>query len=221
MVSAPHRGAVRSVVTIDGPAASGKSTVARLVADRLGVPFVSSGLLYRAATFVALGKGSDAASPAGLLRDLNARDVTLVPEVDGNRLVIDGVDMTARLHTHEVDEAVSRVAGRPEIRAWVNARLREIRRPFVVEGRDMGTVVFPDAEHKFYLTAPAEVRARRRLGERSADLEEVTAALRLRDEMDAGRLARAPDAVTIDTGGLALEQVVDQVLAELPRSEPR
>jgi cytidylate kinase len=208
-------------VTIDGPAASGKSTVARLVADRLGVPFVSSGLLYRAATFVALETGSDATSPAVLVRDLNAREVTLVPEVDGNRLVMDSVDMTARLHTHEVDEAVSQVAGQPEIRAWVNARLREIRRPFVVEGRDMGTVVFPDAEHKFYLTAPAEVRARRRLGERSADLEEVTAALRLRDEMDAGRLARASDAVTIDTGGLALEQVVDQVLAELPRGEPR
>jgi cytidylate kinase len=82
----------------------------------------------------------------------------------------------------------------------------------------MGTVVFPNARHKFYLTAPAAVRARRRLGERSADLEAVTAALRRRDELDAGRLARAHDALHIDTGGLDLEQVVDEILSFLPRT---
>lgn len=203
-------------MTIDGPAASGKSTVARLVADRLGVPFVSSGLLYRAATFVALETRCDIDTPAAVLRELNARDVLLVPDVHGNRLLIDGRDATADLHTDEVDAAVSLVAGHPEIRSWVNARLREIHEPFVVEGRDMGTVVFPGAEHKFYLTAPASVRARRRLGERSADLESVTTALQRRDEMDAGRLARAADALVIDTGGLNLEQVVEQVLGRLP-----
>jgi cytidylate kinase len=207
-----------AIITIDGPAASGKSSVARLVAARLEVPFVSSGLLYRGATYLALDKGCDAAAPAEVMRVLDAHDVRLVPDVEGNHLLIDGRDRTARLHTDEVDDAVSEIATHPEIRTWVNARLREIRPPFVVEGRDMGTVVFPNARHKFYLTAPAQVRARRRLGERSADLEAVTAALQRRDEMDAGRLARAEDASYIDTGGLGLEQVVDEVLKSVPRS---
>lgn len=195
--------------------------MARLVADRVGVPFVSSGLLYRAATFVALEARCDTATSASILRELNARDVLLVPDVHGNRLHIDGGDATAELHTDEVDEAVSLVAGHLEVRSWVNARLREIDEPFVVEGRDMGTVVFPNAEHKFYLTAPAAVRARRRLGERSADLESVTTALQRRDEMDAGRLMRAPDALVIDTGGLRLDQVVEQVLGRLPGGDGR
>lgn len=199
-------------MTIDGPAASGKSSVARMVADRLDVPFVSSGLLYRAATFVALEATCDTASADSVLFELNAREVVLVPEEDGDRLLIDGSDMTASLHTDEVDAAVSLVARHPEVREWVNARLREIRPPFVVEGRDMGTAVFSDARHKFYLTAPAEVRARRRLGERTADLASVTSALRRRDQMDAVQLQPAPDAITIDTGNLTLEQVVDRVI---------
>lgn len=206
---------LRSVVTIDGPVASGKSTVARLVAQHLAVPFVSSGLLYRAATFVALDSRCDSGAPDEVLRELHEHDVQLLPDVEGNRLVIDERDMTEALHTHEVDAAVSAVASHSQVRTWVNARLREIDPPFVVEGRDMGTVVFPESEHKFYLTAPAAVRARRRLGERTADLEAVTAALHRRDEMDAGRLARAADAQPIDTGGLNLEQVVDEILRVL------
>jgi cytidylate kinase len=210
------RATVTGVVTIDGPAASGKSTVARMLADRLHVPFVSSGLLYRGATFIALERRCDPARPDEVLSELNEHDVRLAPDVDGNRLLIDGADTTALLHTDEVDEAVSQVAGHPKIREWVNARLREIRQPFVVEGRDMGTVVFPEARHKFYLTAPAEVRARRRLDERNADLESVTAALRRRDQLDAGRLSPAPDARGIDTGGLGLEQVVEEIIRSLP-----
>lgn len=208
--------AVKEVVTIDGPAASGKSTIARIVAQRREIPFVSSGLLYRAATFMVLEGHCQSAVPDELLRELNSHDVLLVPEVDGNRLLIDDENVTAQLHTDEVDDAVSEIAGQPPIRAWVNARLREIREPFVVEGRDMGTIVFPDAGHKFYLTAPAEVRARRRLGERNAGLTSVTAALQRRDQLDAGRLSPAPDARVIDTGGLSLEQVVREVLRSLP-----
>lgn len=205
------------VVTIDGPAASGKSTVARLVAARLGIPFVSSGLLYRAATFIALEGGGDPAAVRDVLRELESRRVVLRPDVDGNRIDINGRDRTEGLHTDEVDDAVSAVAANPEIRTWVNARLREIGGPFVVEGRDMGRVVFPEARHKFYLTAPARVRARRRLGERAADLAAVAAALQRRDESDAGRLSRAPDALVIDTGELGLEQVVDEVMNALPK----
>lgn len=199
-------------MTIDGPAASGKSSVARMVAERLEVPFVSSGLLYRGATHVALEAACDTGAAESVLLELNAREVVLVPEEDGDRLLVDGRDVTARLHTDEVDAAVSSVAGHPEVREWVNARLREIRPPFVVEGRDMGTAVFADASHKFYLTAPAEVRARRRLGERSADLASIASALRRRDQMDAVQLRPAPDAFTIDTGDLTLEQVVDRVI---------
>ena len=213
--------AVRSVVTIDGPAASGKSTVARLVAERLAVPFVSSGLLYRAATYLALDAGCEIDQPVAVLGELDAHVVLLVPDVEGNRLFIDDRDMTERLHTHEVDATVSTVATHHEVRDWVNARLREIKTPFVVEGRDMGTVVFPEARHKFYLTAPPAVRARRRLGERSADLDAVTAALLRRDQLDAGRLAMASDAHAIDTGGLALEEVVDEVLGMLPEVDSR
>lgn len=210
------KSAMKDVVTIDGPAASGKSTIARMVAQRRGIPFVSSGLLYRAATFMVLEGHCESALPRELLRELNSHDVQLVPEIDGNRLLSDGDDVTSRLHTDEVDDAVSEIAGQPAIRDWVNARLREIREPFVVEGRDMGTVVFPDARFKFYLTAPAEVRALRRLGERNAGLASVTAALQRRDELDAGRLSPAPDAHVIDTGGLSLEQVVREVLHALP-----
>lgn len=207
------------VVTIDGPAASGKSTVARLVAQRLGVPFVSSGLLYRGATSIALEEGCELGDETGLLSALNARDVALVPLTDGNRLLVDGHDITSRLQTDQVDMAVSTVATHPPVRSWVNARLREIEPPFVVEGRDMGTVVFPGARHKYYLTAPAEVRARRRQGERSADLQSITTALQRRDEQDAGRLDRAQDATSIDTGDLSLEEVVSQVLQAIPRDE--
>lgn len=207
------------VVTIDGPAASGKSTVARLVAQRLGIPFVSSGLLYRGATYIALQEDSDLGDEAGLLAALNARDVALVPLTDGNRLLVDGGDVTSKLQTDQVDLAVSTVATHPGVRSWVNARLREIESPFVVEGRDMGTVVFPGARHKYYLTAPAEVRARRRQGERSADLQSITTALQRRDEQDAGRLGRAQDATAIDTGDLSLDEVVSEVLQSIPRDE--
>ena len=209
------------VVTIDGPAASGKSSVARLVAEQLDIPFVSSGLLYRGATYLALDAGCEIDEPIAVLRELDGHEVTLEPDVEGNRLFIDHRDMTERLHTHEVDATVSVVATHPQVREWVNARLREIRPPFVVEGRDMGTVVFPQAQHKFYLTAPAAVRARRRLGERSADLDAVTASLLRRDQLDAGRLARAVDAHKIDTGGLTLDEVVGEVLRMIPGEKSR
>jgi cytidylate kinase len=207
--------AVRDVITLDGPAASGKSSVAQRVAARLGVPFVSSGLLYRAATHLALAAGADPDAEASLLSLLEAHDVRLEPDEDGNRVIIDGRDVTERLHTDRVDEAVSRVAARPRVRAWVNARLREIAGPFVIDGRDMGKDVFPDAAAKVYLTARPEVRAARRVGERSADLGAVTEAIRRRDEGDARQSAPAPDALRIDTSDLDLDAVVERVLAHV------
>lgn len=203
---------VRDVITLDGPAASGKSSVAQRVAARLGVPFVSSGLLYRAATHLALEAGADPSGEPGLLALLDAHEVRLEPRAGDNRVRVDGVDVTDRLHTDRVDEAVSMVAARPRVRAWVNARLREIEGPFVIDGRDMGRDVFPDAAAKVYLTARPEVRAARRVGERSADLAAVTEAIRRRDGLDARQSVPADDAATIDTSDVGLDEVVERVL---------
>ena len=203
----------RLIVTLDGPAASGKSSAARRVAEMLDVPFVSSGLLYRAATHLVLEHGVDPADEAAVLASLDRHDVELVA-LRGmpDRILLDGQDISAQLHTTSVDANVSAVAQHPGVRAWVNARLREIRGPFVIEGRDMGSAVFPNAAHKFYLSAPAEVRAARRVSERDMSLQEVTAALKLRDARDAKQLAPAPDAVHIETQDLTLEDVVAAVV---------
>ena len=206
----------RLVVTLDGPAASGKSSAARRVAQVLDIPFVSSGLLYRAATHLVLKHNINPADEAAVLASLAGHDVELVALRGApDRILFDTQDISAQLHTASVDANVSVVARHPGVRAWVNARLREIRGPFVIEGRDMGSVVFPNAAHKFYLSAPAEVRASRRVSERDLSLQEVTAALKLRDARDAAQLAPAPDAVHIETQDLTLEEVVAAVVKEV------
>ncbi|MFN2322827.1 MAG: (d)CMP kinase [Trueperaceae bacterium] len=209
------RGRDPGVVTFDGPAASGKSTVAERVAAALGVPCVSSGLLYRVATLLATAAGAVLDDADAVLSVLEAHAVELRPGLGGDAVRVDGDDVTGALHSDAVDAAVSRVAAHPPVRAWVDARLREMPRPFVIDGRDMGSVVFPDAAHKFYLTAAPEVRAARRVGERAADLAEVAEAIRRRDALDARQLAPAPDAQHLDTSTLELEQVVAWVLGRL------
>ena len=206
-------GAGLGVVTIDGPAASGKSSVARFVAGRLGIPYVSSGLLYRAATYLVLLNGVDAGDEAAVLALLEAHDVLLDARLNAsNRILLDGQDVSHELHTDRVDAFVSSVARHPGVRGWVYRRLREIRGAFVIEGRDMGRVVFPDARHKFYLTATPEVRAARRVGERLGGLAEVTDALKKRDLLDTKQLQPAPDALHLDTSGLTINEVVARVL---------
>ncbi|WP_243094860.1 (d)CMP kinase [Thermus thalpophilus] len=205
---------MRGIVTLDGPSASGKSSVAKRVAEALGVPYLSSGLLYRAAALLALRAGVDPKDEAGLLRLLEAQRVRLVPGRE-NRVLADGEDLTPFLHTLEVDRVVSEVARHPGVRAWVNERLKEVPPPFVAEGRDMGTAVFPEAPHKFYLTASPEVRARRRAKERPSDYEAVLRDLLVRDERDKAQSAPAPDALVLDTSGMTLDEVVAWVLAHL------
>lgn len=213
LVDGPAGGArERDVVTFDGPAASGKSSVAQRVAAALGIPFVSSGLLYRAATHLVAIGGVDAADPACVVALLGSHTVDLRPAVGGNDVFVDGALVTSELHTDRVDAVVSTVARHPEVRAWVTEQLQRVSPPFVIDGRDMGSVVFPLAGHKFYLTASAQERARRRVGERSADLAAVAAAIERRDAGDARQLAPAPDAVHIDTDGLDLDQVVQRVM---------
>lgn len=205
------------VITLDGPAASGKSSVARLVAEVLGVPYVSSGLLYRAATYLAQSSGIPLTDEAALVQLLNSLRVGLETRVGrSNRVTVGGSALPDELlHSDAVDAGVSAAAQHPRVRAWVDTRLRELTGTFVVEGRDMGTAVFPGAAHKFYLDAPAEVRAARRTGERRADLVGVAAALKRRDTLDAAQLRPAGDAQHIDTGDLTLQEVVAEVLRGL------
>lgn len=200
------------IVTIDGVAASGKSSVSQRVAAELGVPYVSSGLLYRAATWLALHHGRPLDVEGPLLDLLNRHPVELRPLPGGNQVWIDGLEQTGALHTSDVDAGVSPVAQLGGVRAWVNAKLRALPEPFVAEGRDMGTAVFPGAGRKFYLTASPQVRAARRAMERPEDVDAIEAALIARDAHDARQSAPAPDATTIDTGDLNLEQVVARIL---------
>ncbi len=201
----------RPIITLDGPAASGKSSAAKAVAARLGIAYVSSGLLYRAATHMALAEGVPLGDERALLAMLARHDVRLWPDAQRDRLTVDGEEVAHLLHTDDIDARVSEVARLPGIRAWVTERLRELEGPFVIDGRDMGTTVFPDARWKFYLTASPEVRARRRVGERASDLGAVAEAIRVRDERDAQQSAPAPDAIHVDTGPLTLEAVADFV----------
>lgn len=206
------------IVTIDGVAASGKSSVASGVARALGMPYVSSGLLYRAATLLGLEAGIDLSNAPALLSHLQAHPVRLEPLAEGNRVWQGEQELTDHLHSTRVDKGVSVVAALPTIRAWVDAQLRDLPPPFVAEGRDMGTNVFPHANAKFYLTASPRIRAQRRARERPEEIDAIEAALIRRDAMDAGQIAPASDARVMDTGPMTLEEVIGEILSSLPQN---
>jgi len=191
------------IVAIDGPAGAGKSTVARAAARALGFQYLDTGAMYRA---------------AGLADDPVAADIRL----DDGRVLLDGRDVTAEIRTPEASERASIVAARPEVRAAMVAKQRAIMATgdWVAEGRDIGTVVAPDAELKVFLTADPRERARRRAAELGLDPDAVLREQALRDERDRTRatspLVPAPDAVELDTTGLTVDEVVDRI-AELAR----
>ncbi|MFC4426467.1 (d)CMP kinase [Deinococcus navajonensis] len=205
------------IVTIDGVAASGKSSVASGVARALGVPYVSSGLLYRAATLLGQQAALDLREVTGLISHLQAHALRLEPLSEGNRVWLGEQDLTGDLHSTQVDRDVSVVAAHPEVRAWVDEQLRALPAPFVAEGRDMGTNVFPQAAAKFYLTASPRVRAERRAHERPEDVAAIEAALVERDTLDTTQSAPAEDARVIDTGPLSLQGVIETILSTLPK----
>ena len=202
------------VIAIDGPAGSGKSTIGRRVAAALGLEYLDTGAMYRSVTFAALGRGidpSDADAVAALAP-------TLVIVV-GERVSVDGEDATAAIRGPEVTTAVSAVAANPAVRAEMVRRQRawvEERGGGVLEGRDIGTVVFPDAELKVYLTADESERLRRRAVEAGA---EVAQDIARRDQADSSRavspLSAAADALVIDTTGRAIDEIVEEVLSKL------
>ncbi|MFC6591740.1 (d)CMP kinase [Deinococcus lacus] len=200
------------MITIDGVAASGKSTVASGVARALGVPYVSSGLLYRAAALSGLEAGLPLSDARALLAQLGQVPVRLEAHPEGNRVWIGGVERTADLHASEVDAGVSTVAGHPEIRRWVDSQLQALPAPFVAEGRDMGTNVFPAAPVKFYLTASPRVRALRRAQERPEEASAIEAALIERDRQDSRQIVPAADATVLDTSDLSAQEVIDRIL---------
>ncbi|MCL6526235.1 MAG: (d)CMP kinase [Thermaceae bacterium] len=201
-----------SIITIDGPSASGKTSVARLVAQRLGIPYISSGLLYRAVALMCLLENVTAEE---IEHRLGKYRLELHPTPEANRVLLNGKDVTESLHNLEVDAVVSAIAKRPGVRAYVNAVLRELPGPFVIDGRDMGSTVFPEAKYKFYLTASPEVRASRRVPERDAAYETVLAEILRRDQADATQSAPAKDALLLDTSHLDLDGVVQAVLGHL------
>jgi CMP/dCMP kinase len=206
------------VIAIDGPAGAGKSTVARAVAAALGFTYLDSGAMYRCVALAGLERGVDL-DDAEAVGEL-ARGLAI--ELDGEQVELDGRDVGAAIREPDVTEAASHVSVHPPVRDGMVARQRQLIEAgrYVAEGRDIGTVVSPDAPLKVFLTASAEERARRRAAQTGGDPATVLAAQRERDERDETRehsaLRAAPDAVEIDTTGFGLDWVVARVV-ELAR----
>lgn len=207
------------VVAIDGPAGAGKSTVAKEIAKRLNITFLNSGSFYRAITLSLLASGVDLSDEKAVISHAASLDMDYV----GSRLILNGVDVEGKLHTDKIDANASKVSSYVEVRHIVNDKIRKITKKIsiVCEGRDMTTVVFPDAEYKFYLDASIEAQAMRRFkqGVSSMSLEEIKAAIKKRDEMDKnkaeGSLKIASDAVYIDSSDLTIEQVCEIILSKI------
>jgi cytidylate kinase len=194
-------------IAIDGPAGSGKTTVGRRLANELGFQFINTGAMYRAVAW-------------GLRQGLELEEMEL--ELEGERVLLNGRDITAELYNEELDRLSSEVARDPRVRAFLIARQRELAegRDVVMEGRDIGRVVLPEAEVKIFLKASLEERARRRFRERGGSLTEIEREIAERDRRDRGfgRLEPAPDALVISTDGLTVEEVVERALAWIQRA---
>ena len=209
------------IIAIDGPSGAGKGTVARALAARLGYRHVDTGAMYRAVAWKATQEGIDLSDEAAVA----ALGERATFDVEAGRISIDGHDVRAAIRTPEIDKAAASVARHPSVRRVLVARQREFGAGggVVMEGRDIGTVVFPHADVKIYLDASPEERARRRAADpahtssKTSQLSEVATALAERDKSDSTRavspLAIAPDATVIDTTGVSVEDVIERVLS--------
>jgi cytidylate kinase len=201
------------IVAIDGPAGAGKSTVARALAERLGFRYLDTGAMYRAVTWLAMQRGVDLSDAQALAALARAEPVTFD---DADRVWIAGTDVTSSIRGARIDRMVPVVARHPPVREVMRDRQRQLGRDgnVVIEGRDIGTVVAPDAAVKVYLVADREERARRRSAERPGiGADALATDLRVRDEKDAERMQPAADAQEIDTTNLRVEDVVERIEA--------
>jgi cytidylate kinase len=210
------------IITIDGPAGAGKSSAARALAQRLGFEFLDTGAMYRAVTLAALRAGVDVHDHQALARLMDAIHLEMPP----GRVLLDGQDVSDQIRTREVDQTTSPIADSPVVRGRLGEMQRAIAagRRMVCEGRDQGTIVFPDAFCKFFLSAAVEERARRRQAQmakrgETVDLAALLPAIEARDRRDAARelapMRQAADAVPLDSTGLSLKEVVDRMEAEV------
>lgn len=211
-------------VAVDGPAGSGKSTVAKEIAKALGILYIDTGAMYRTVGMDCLKKGINPADEEAVVASLDSLDMKIFPEAGGQRILLDGEDITSRIRTEEIGKAASSVAAYQKVRE----KLVEIQQGLakeqsvIMDGRDIGTKVLPDAEVKIYLDASVEERAKRRVGEleaqgKTADLETIREEIAQRDYQDMHRenspLCRAEDAVNVDTTGLDIPAVTEKLLA--------
>ena len=207
------------VIAIDGPAGTGKSTIASLIAKKLNVTFLNSGSFYRGLTLALLEAKIDITDKQAVIDFCKKQKLDYV----NSHLVLNGIDVESRLHEDQVSANASPVSAIPEVRHIVNDRLHEIVKSLsiVCEGRDMTTVVFPDAEYKFYLDARIDVQAQRRFdqGVSNLTLEEIKEAIIKRDALDKskaeGALKIAPDATYIDTSDLTIESVCEIIINKI------
>lgn len=229
-MAAPIRHPSPVIITIDGPAGTGKSTVAHLLARRLGLEFLDTGAMYRAASLVAIEQGISPEQGIDLADAVDRADLHFDWKADPPRIMVGLRDVSQRIRDMDVSAIVSQVAAQRPLRRVLVEQQRRIARShprLVSEGRDQGSVVFPDASVRFFLHADPMVRAERRVAQlaalgKSVDQEQVISDIRARDHMDASRsdgpLVRPEGAIDVDTGRMTLEQVVDE-LERLTRHE--
>ena len=203
------------VVAIDGPAGAGKSTIAKALAAKLGVRYLDTGAMYRAVTFAAMTSGIEL-SNQDLVAELTRKSKMLLTD---ETVMINGLDATTAIRSSEVTAAVSTVAANSQVRTELRERQRQWiadHKGGVVEGRDIGSVVFPDATLKVYLTASPIVRAKRRVAQSGGNVDEIAAAIASRDLQDSSRsdspLTQTDDAITIDTSDRSIDEVVAQLV---------
>ena len=204
------------IIAIDGPAGSGKSSIAKMLSRKLGYYFLNTGSFYRVYTLAQIERGLNPLDKDSVLQTAKSVNVSVV---DGN-ICLDGVNVENKLHTAEIDKYCSQVSVDPRLREYVNEQVRKIagNMDIVTEGRDTTTVIFPNADYKFYFDASPEIRVKRRMNDQigQADYDEILKGILERDENDrnkpVGELKKAQDAILIDTSNLTMEQVCEKVI---------